>query len=83
MKTTNQPLSYTDTEIRSVLPTGWDIARNDRGSWDEKKRSWQVRVLDNVDFDWPVVVKADDASSLGRLEALRRAMNTVFRERLG
>jgi hypothetical protein len=36
-----------------------------------------------VDFDWPVVVKPDDASSLGRLEALRRAMDTVFRERLG
>lgn len=83
MKTTNPPLSYTDTEIRSVLPTGWDIVRNDQGTWDEKKRTWQVRVLDNVDFDWPVVVKADDASSLGRLEALRRSMNTVFRERLG
>jgi hypothetical protein len=30
-----------------------------------------------------MVVKAADASSLGRLEALRRAMDKVFRERLG
>lgn len=83
MKTSIQPLSYTDNEIRSYLPTGWDIAGDGRGSWDAKKRSWQLRVIDNVEFDWPLVVKADDASSLGRMEALRIAMNTVFRERLG
>ena len=26
MKTTNEPLTYTETEIRSFLPTGWDLA---------------------------------------------------------
>jgi hypothetical protein len=83
---TNEPLSYTETEINSFLPTGWSLARNaanPAGSWDAKKRIWQLTVLDGVDFDWPVVVKPDDAGSLGRLEALRRAMDTVFRERLG
>jgi hypothetical protein len=40
-------------------------------------------VLDNVDFDWPVVVKPDDARSLGRIEALRKAFDRVYRERLG
>lgn len=83
MKTINQPLSYTDTEIRSFLPTGWDIVGDGKGTWDSKKRTWQVSVLDNVEFDWPVVVKADDVTSLGRMEALRRAMNAVYRERLG
>lgn len=80
---TNESLSYTETEVKSFLPTGWSLTRDGAGSWDAKKKVWQVRVLDGVDFDWPVVVKPDDAGSLGRLEALRRAMDTVFRERLG
>jgi hypothetical protein len=79
----DEPLDYTETEIRSFLPTGWHLAGDGTGTWDPRKKSWQVRVLDNVDFDWPVVVKAGDASSVGRLEALRRAMDVVFRERLG
>jgi nitrous oxidase accessory protein len=32
MKTTNEPLSYTETEIRSFLPTGWDLAGNGMGA---------------------------------------------------
>ena len=79
-------LNYTETEIKSYLPTGWSLTRNTAnpaGKWDPKKQVWQLTVLDGVDFDWPVVVKSGDASSLGRLEALGRAMNAVFRERLG
>jgi hypothetical protein len=83
MKTTNEPLTYTETEIRSYLPTGWDLAGNPEGAWDSKKKTWQISVLDNVEFDWPLVVKSDDAGSQGRLEALRRAMDVVYRERLG
>ncbi|MFL6203491.1 MAG: hypothetical protein ACJ76J_30355 [Thermoanaerobaculia bacterium] len=80
---TNEPLNYTETEIRSYLPTGWSLTRDGAGTWDAKKKVWQLRVLDGVDFDWPVVVNPDDASSLGRLEALRRALGAVFRDRLG
>jgi hypothetical protein len=76
-------LNYTETEVKSYLPTGWSLNRDGAGTWDAKKKVWQLRVLDGVDFDWPVVVKSDDAGSLGRLEALGRALNTVFRERLG
>lgn len=76
-------LYYTETEVKSYLPTGWSLTRDGAGKWDAKKGVWQLRVLDGVDFDWPVVVKSDDASSLGRLEALGRALNEVFRERLG
>ena len=76
-------LNYTETEVKSYLPTGRSLTRDGAGKWDPKKEVWQLRVLDGVDFDWPVVVKSDDASSLGRLEALGRAMNAVFRERLG
>jgi hypothetical protein len=76
------PLSYTETEIRSFLPTGWNLT-GDAGAWDAKKNVWKMTVLDGVELDWPVVVKADDASSQGRLEALRLAFDRVYRERLG
>ncbi|HXO20793.1 MAG TPA: hypothetical protein VOA87_12825 [Thermoanaerobaculia bacterium] len=78
-----EPLRYTESEVRSYLPSGWHLAGDPQGNWDAKKKSWRVQVLDNVDFDWPVVVGADEAASLGRLEALRRAVDRVYRERLG
>ena len=81
MKT--EPLRYTETEIRSYLPTGWGLVGDPEGSWDSRKETWTARVIDNVDFDWPVAVKAGEASKVGRLEALRQAMDRVFRERLG
>ena len=83
MKTTTSPLSYTETEIRSYLPTGWNLTEDGPGAWDPKKKVWRTTVIDNVEFDWPVEVKTDEVSSLGRLEALRQAIDRVFRERLG
>lgn len=80
--TTNQDLHYTETEIRSFLPTGWDLI-GAQGAWDPKKKTWRATVLDNVDFDWPVEVRAAEVAKLGRLEALRQALNRVYRERLG
>jgi hypothetical protein len=80
---TSEPIRYTETEVRSYLPTGWDLTGSPEGSWDAKKKVWSTTVIDNVDFDWPVEVKAAEASSLGRIEALRRAMDRVYRERLG
>jgi hypothetical protein len=79
----NEPLRYTESEVRSYLPTGWDLVGEPQGSWDEKKRTWRATIIDNVDFDWPVVVSANEAEELGRLEALRRAFDRVYRERLG
>jgi len=82
MKATTSPLSYTDPEIRSYLPSGWNLA-DGPGTWDPKKNVWRTMVMDNVDFDYPVEVKPAEASSLGRLEALRKAIDRVYRERLG
>jgi hypothetical protein len=92
----NEPLAYTEDEIRSFLPSGWRLAAADDptgeivpftfGHWDGRQNLWRMRVVDNVDFDWPLVVKAADAAKLGangRLEALRRAMDKLYRERLG
>jgi hypothetical protein len=97
--TANEPLGYTEDEVRSYLPSGWHLLAADDantelgprliGAWDAGKRVWRTRVLDNVDYDWPLVVKAADAARLGgehgdgRLEALRLAMDRLFRERLG
>lgn len=94
--TANEPLGYTEDEIRSFLPSGWRLAAADDptgeivpltfGHWDGRQGLWRMRVVDNVDFDWPLVVKAADAAKLGangRLEALRRAMDKLYRERLG
>ena len=92
----DEPLFYSEEEVRSVLPAGWHLPAEGpftggsapplEGSWDAGKRTWRLTVLDNVDFDWPVEVKAADAARLGaggRIEALRRAMDKVYRERLG
>jgi hypothetical protein len=78
-----EPLHYTENEVRSFLPTGWDLAREGAGAWHARDRAWRLRVIDNVDFDWDVEVEAEDAAEHGRLAALRRAMNQVYRERLG
>jgi len=79
----NEPLSYTETEVRSYLPSGWNLTDDGPGAWDPKKKIWQTTVLDNVEYDYPVVVKPADAQSHGRIEALRRAFDRVYRERLG
>ncbi len=83
MKSNTAPLQYTESEIRSFLPTGWDLIGDPRGSWDAKKKIWRATVLDNVEFDWPIEVKGNDIDKLGRMEALRQAMDRVYRERLG
>jgi hypothetical protein len=80
---TNEQLRYTESEVRSFLPSGWDLVGDAEGNWDAKKQSWRATIIDNVDFDYPVIVPAGDAAKLGRLEALRRAMDRVYRERLG
>jgi hypothetical protein len=91
-----ESLAYTEDEIRSYLPSGWSLLGADPGAaelgpqiaghWDGARKLWRTRVLDNVDYDWPLVVKAADAAKLGengRIEALRLAMDRLYRERLG
>jgi hypothetical protein len=79
----NRPLSYTEDEIRSFLPSGWELVDHGASTWDEKRGVLTFAVLDNVDFDWPVRVSAKEAESEGRLHALERAIDFCFRDRLG
>ena len=74
-------LTYTDEELRSYLPLGWDFTGESH--WDEKCGVLTLVVLDGVDFDWPVRITAKEADSEGRLNALEQAMDRVFRDRLG
>ena len=74
---------YTEEELRSYLPSGWELVDGGEAAWDEKRQAVRLRVLDNVHFDWPVEVSARDADRHGRLEALRQAMERVYRGRLG
>jgi hypothetical protein len=88
----DHPLGYTEEEIKSFMPTGWKLANptlgpdGTEGTWDAKQRAWRVDVCDGVDFEYPLVVRYAEVSTLGangRIEALRRAFDKLYRERLG
>ncbi|HEY8146244.1 MAG TPA: hypothetical protein VIG06_26365 [Kofleriaceae bacterium] len=75
-------LSYVPDEIKSYLPSGWSLAA-ENGRWDAAKSTWTIQVFDVADHDWQVAVKSAEAEKMGRLEALKRAMDRVYREGLG
>ena len=79
---TQYALSYIPDEVKSYLPSGWSLVE-DTGRWDARRATWTIRVLDVADQDWPLAVKAADADKLGRMAALKRAMDKVYREGLG
>lgn len=81
--TTEAPFSYTEGEIRSYLPTGWNLVGDVEGRWDPKKKTWSLRVEDTADMRWDLPVKARDVEENGRIEALRLAVDRLYRERLG
>lgn len=77
------PFGYTEDELRSYLPTGWDLAGPLEGEWNPKKRRWTVRVEDTADMPWDVEIDAKAVDERGRLEALQAAMDDLFKGRLG
>lgn len=78
------PLTYNEIEIRSYLPTGWGLeSAEPEGHWDAAKSCWRSKVIDGADQVWPLEVKSSDSTALGRMEALRVAMDRVHRHRLG
>jgi hypothetical protein len=75
-------LTYTDIELRSYLPSGWGIRAGSAGSWDAAKGAWKIEVYDSADNHWPLVVDGKNASSLGRLEALQKSVDELYRKAL-
>lgn len=80
---TTPPFDYTRDELCSYLPSGWELLDDREPVWNAKKKQLTVRVIDGVDFDWPVVIAARAVDAHGRLGALERAMDDTFRARLG
>ncbi|MGD2115637.1 MAG: hypothetical protein PVG07_11325 [Acidobacteriota bacterium] len=81
------PFDYTDTELRSYLPTGWTLLTTETGEiradWNPKKRIWSTRIEDTADMPWVLEVRADEVEKDGRLDALKRAMDRLYVDRLG
>lgn len=74
---------YTEEELRSYLPTGWNLVGAAEGAWDARKGRWSTRIEDGSDMRWDLVVDAADVDRTGRLEALRLAVDRLHRNRLG
>ena len=73
--------SYLPVEVLGALPSGWTLAP-EGGSWDARRGVWRQRVLDPARVDWELVVAAADAERLGRIPALERAIDRLYREAL-
>jgi hypothetical protein len=76
-------LSYTLIEIRSMLPSGWSIADHRPGEWQPGQRAFRATIHDGADVSWPLEVKADAVTKMGRMEALRAATDSLVRKALG
>ena len=77
-----KPLAFTRYELESLLPSGWGLL-DATGSWDGRRKRWTGQLRDPADNDWPLSVSAASAVRLGRLEALRLAIDRLYREALG
>jgi hypothetical protein len=77
------PFCYTEDELRSYLPTGWNLLGPLHGDWNAKKRRWSVRVEDTAYMPWDVEVDQKAVEDEGRLEALQAAMDDLYKGRLG
>jgi len=83
MATQSRPLSYTDVEVRSYLPSGWGILPGATASWSGETGAWQIEVYDGADNAWTISVAADDAAKTDRFTALRSAIDRLQRKSLG
>jgi len=78
-----RPIAYSDIEVRSYLPSGWNLPDPWRRGWDSKSASWTSEVSDGAENVWTVRVAAEAASAEGRLEALKRSFDRLQRKALG
>ena len=74
-----EPLEFSLHELHRVLPLGWSLADETGGAWDPARGAWATTVRDGSGLDWQVTVEPDAVRSLGRFEALRRAMQAALR----
>jgi len=81
MSAKSAPLSYTDIEVRSCLPSGWGIVPGERGRWSAADGIWKLPVYDGADNVWTIAVSG--AAAADRMAALKASIDTIQRKGLG
>ncbi len=76
------PVRYLAQEIESFLPSGWSLGE-EPGRWDGLRAVWAITVRDGAEQDWRLAVSGAEAAKRGRLAALKRAVDELYREALG
>ena len=71
-------LSYSPIEVRSYLPSGWNLEESE-GAFVAEENSWQVDIQDVGELVSTLTVKKIDADRLGRIPALRAAIDRLYR----
>lgn len=71
-------LSYSRVEVESYLPSGWNLEET-KGSYDPKKACWRISVQDVSEFVSTLAVDQTAADKLGRIPALRAAIDRLVR----
>lgn len=82
MPEASQRLTYTEIELQSYLPSGWAIRGGSSGRWDATKGAWRIEVRDPADNAWPLVVEGRQAAAHGRIDALKKSVDALYREAL-
>ena len=80
---TGSSASFTETEVRSYLPSGWGIVPGAAGRRDAASGSWSIDVYDGADNTWKLEVAGAAAAAEGRLAALQAAVRRLERKALG
>lgn len=72
-------LAYSTIEVRSYLPPGWNLQESE-GSFEPKRRRWQIEVQDVGELVSTLAVDQKQADKLGRIPALRAAIDQLVRK---
>lgn len=75
----NSDLAYSSIEIRSYLPPGWNLQQPE-GSFESQKRRWEIEVQDISELVSTLAVDQKQADMLGRIPALRAAIDRLVRK---
>ncbi len=76
-----EAISFTPIEVRSYLPGGWSLKAAE--GQPEDSETWSATLVDIADMEWPLSVTPKEVDRHGRIEALRRAIDRIYREALG
>lgn len=77
-------VSYTRQELLDYLPAGWMLEdRSTAGAWNPRQGRWEVTLRDIADVDWELHIDEKAAAKAGRIEALKSALDKLYRQALG